>query len=418
MVKARLSAKERGRLDVLSQVKRGRLTVLKAADLLSLSYRQMRRIYQRYLTEGNDGLKHGLRDQESNHRIDAGRRLRVLELYTAKYEDFGPTLATEYLCRVEGETLSEETLRQWLIQAGLWHPRRRGAPHRKWRERREHWGELVQMDGSEHDWFEGRRTKASLMVMIDDATNWTHAKFFESETTAAAMTIFAEYVGYYGLPRALYVDRDSIYKSSRDSTVDEALGDQSPVTQFGRAMLELKVDLILANSPQAKGRVERRHRVFQDRLVKALRLEQIGTLDSANTYLDENFLDVMNDRFHVAAKSSADVHRQLPLGIKLEHVLTYREERVVQNDWTVSWCNRFFQLSESHQKLSLAKKKIEVNELLDGTIRLVYRGRELRWHELFERPPASPKKQSPSSPTKPPYKPAATHPWRGKGKPS
>ena len=416
MGKIRLSVKERGRLDVLSQVKRGQLTVLKAAELLSLSYRQMRRIYKRFIAEGNDGLKHGLRGQDSNHRIDAERRSRVLDLYTSKYEDFGPTLATEYLCTVDGESLSEETLRQWLIQAGLWHAHRRGAPHRKWRERREHWGELVQMDGSEHDWFEGRRTKASLMVMIDDATNWTHAKFFESETTVAAMTIFSEYVGYYGLPRALYVDRDSIYKSTRDSTVDEALADQSPVTQFGRAMLELQVEIILANSPQAKGRVERRHRVFQDRLVKALRLEQIGTIHSANTYLDEKFLDVMNDRFHVEAKSAADVHRRLPVGIKLEHVLTYREERVVQNDWTVSWCNRFFQLAEPHHKLSLAKKRIEVNELLDGTIRLVYRGHELKWHELFERPSAGTQKRPPSNPPKPPYKPAATHPWRGNGK--
>lgn len=416
MGKSRLSVKERGRLEILSKVKRGVLTILKAAGLLRLSYRQMRRVYKRYLAGGNHGLKHGLRDCTSNHRIDAERRSRVLELYSSKYEDFGPTLAAEYLCRVDGESLSEETVRQWLIEAGLWQARSRGAAHRKWRERREHWGELVQMDGSEHDWFEGRRAKASLMVMIDDATNWTHARFFESETTVAAMRVFEEYVGYYGLPLALYVDRDTIYKTTRDSTVDEALANEMPLTQFGRAMSELQVELILANSPQAKGRVERRHRVFQDRLVKALRLEQIGTLQSANAYLEQNFLDVMNERFHVEARSNVDVHRQIPRGMKLAHVLCYREERTVQNDWTVSWCNRFFQLDESHQKLSLVRKTIEVNELLDGTIRLVYRGRELVWRELPERAAALTRKRPPTAPTKPPYKPAENHPWRGKGK--
>ena len=179
------------------------------------------------------------------------RRERVLELYRAKYGDFGPTLAVEYLAKLDGEELREETLRQWLIGAGLWSPRRRDAPHRQWRERREHWGELVQRDGSDHDWFEGRRGRASMMVLIDDATNRTHAKFFESETTAAAMTVFGEYVGHYGRPRALSVDRAGIYETTRDSTVDEALQDTAPLTQCGRAMRELDVELILAHSPQS-----------------------------------------------------------------------------------------------------------------------------------------------------------------------
>lgn len=416
MGKSRLSSKERGRLDILSKVKVGVLTLVKAAALLSISYRQTRRVYKRYLAEGNEGLKHGLRDHVSNHRIDSDRRARILELYSSKYEDFGPTLAVEYLCEVDGESLSEETLRRWLIEAGMWRVRTRGSVHRKWRERREHWGELVQMDGSEHDWFEGRRAKASLMVMIDDATNWTHAKFFESETTVAAMSVFEEYVGYYGLPLALYVDRDAIYKTTRDSTVDESLANRMPLTQFGRAMSELEVELILANSSQAKGRVERRHQVFQDRLVKALRLEKIDSLVSANTFLEQSFLDSLNNKFHVEARSTVNVHRKLRLGIKLHHVLCYREERVVQNDWTVSWCNRYFQLDEAHQRLSLARKTIEVNELLDGTIRLVYKGRELLWRELVERAPAINKKRPPTTPTKAPYKPVANHPWRGKGK--
>ncbi len=216
------------------------------------------------------------------------------------------------------------------------------------------------MDGSEHDWFEGRRGKASMMVMIDDATNWTHAKFFESETTAAAMTVIGEYIGHDGLPRVLYVDRDSIHETTRDSTVEEALRDTAPLTQFGRAMRELGVELILAHSPQAKGRVERRYGVFQDRFAKALRLKQINILESANTYLEEEFVDELNQRFHVTARSAANLHQPLPRGVKLDHVLCYQEPRVVQNDWAVSWCNRILQLSVAHQKLSLARQKILV----------------------------------------------------------
>jgi len=383
----------------------------KAAELLKVSYRQVLRIWQRFVAEGSLGLKHGLRDRPSNRQIESGRRERVLELYQAKYGDFGPTLALEYLRKVDGEDLSKETLRGWLMGAGLWRPRRRGSPHREWRERRAHWGELVQMDGSEHDWFEGRGDRASLMVMIDDATNWTHAKFFPSETTVAAMTVFQEYVGYYGLPRALYVDRDSIYETTRDSTVDEALQDAGPLTQFGRAMTELEVELILAHSPQAKGRVERRHGVFQDRFVKALRLGKINSLEGGNHFLETEFLDELNERFHVEARSPTDLHRSVPRGVKLEHVLCYQEQRTVQNDWTVPWRNRIFQVHESHRKLSLARKKILVSELLDGQIRLTHRGLELPWSELPARPStAKPKRYQTGGTAK--QKPAATHPWR------
>lgn len=413
MGKLRLSKKERIRVEVMSKVKREELTLQKAAELLGLSYRQVLRVHQRYVSDGNSGLAHGLRDRESNRRIESGRRGRVLELYQGKYGGFGPRLAAEYLRKADGEDLHEETLRRWLITEGLWAPRRKGSGHRKWRERKAHFGEMLQMDGSLHDWFEGRRGKASLMVLIDDATNQTYAQFFEEETTAAAMTVLRAYVERYGLPRAVYVDRDAIYKTTRDSTVDEALSSESPRTQFGRAMEELGVELILAHSPQAKGRVERRHGVFQDRLVKGMRLKKISTLAAANKYLEEEFLDELNERFTVAAREKADVHRCVGRGIKLEHVLSFQEERVVQNDWTISWCNRHFQLSAVHHKLSLAKKRIIVSELLDGTIRLVYRGRELKWIELTERPSRTRSKpMAPKAVSRPPHKPAANHVWR------
>jgi transposase len=412
MGKLRLSRKERDRLEVLRKVESGKLSRRAAAELLGVSYRQLLRLVERYLADGAAGLKHRLRERESNRRIGTDRQQRIVSLYRSKYHDFGPTLAVEYLAGVDGEHVGIETLRRWLIQAGLWQARRRGARHRAWRERRAHRGELVQMDGSEHDWFEGRRAKATLMVLIDDATNWTYAKFFESETTVAAMVSFWEYVKRYRLPRALYVDRDSIYEITRDSTVDEALRDQSPLTQFGRAMQTLGVELILAHSPQAKGRVERRHGVFQDRLVKALRLKGISNLDAANKFLDQEFLSELNERFHVSPRAQADVHRAVPRDVRLEHVLCFQEARTVRNDWTVSWRNRVLQLSEKHQKLALAGKKIMVSELLEGKLRLTHRGRELNWTELPARPLRPVPKRVPAKQTKGPHKPPAHHPWR------
>ena len=228
MWKLRLSEKERKRVEVLSKVKSGGMTKAKGAELLSLSYRQMRRIQARYLSSGAAGLKHGLRDVGSNHKIGTSRRDRVWELYEGKSGDFGPTLASEDLRKWDGERVGVKTLRQWLVAAGLWSVRRRGAIQRQWRERKGHFGEMVQSEGSLHEWFEGRG-KASLMVMIDDATNWTHAQFFAEETTAAAMTVFRSDVAQEGLPHSLYVDRDSIDLTTRDSSVDEALASTPPV---------------------------------------------------------------------------------------------------------------------------------------------------------------------------------------------
>jgi transposase len=414
MERISMSRKERRRLEVLSRVKSGRLTLVKAAELLDLSYRQAKRALARYREEGDAGLVHRLRGRPSNRRRAASREA-VLALYREKYADFGPTLAAEYLRSEDGQVVAVETLRRWLAQAGLWQARQRGVRHRRWRPRKEHFGEMVQMDGSLHDWFEGRRAKASLMVMIDDATNRTCARFFEEETTVAAMTTFQAWVAQYGLPRSLYVDHDSIYETTRDATADEELREIGPLTQFGRAMQELDVRLILAHSPQAKGRVERRHGLLQDRLIKALRLAGINGLEGANRFLEEKFLRELNRRFVVDAQSAEDLHRRVPKAVKLERVLSFQESRVVQNDWTVAWRHRYFQLTEANGQLALAKQRIVVLEQLDGTIRLLHRGRELAWQELAERPRRRP------APTTGPTglgrvggRPAAHHPWRGK----
>ena len=419
MERLEMSQRERRRLEVMSRVKRGEITLTKAAELVQLSYRQAKRVYRRYRSEGDRGLVHRLRGRASNRKIDPARRQWILEQYRRRYVDFGPTLAAEYLAK-EGWQVGVETLRLWLLAAGLWQKKKRRAAHRSWRARKEHRGEMVQMDGSHHDWFEGRRAWAVLMVMIDDATNETYARFFEAETTAAAFEVFQRYAKRYGLPRSLYVDKDSIYRPGRDKTIDEELAGEPAKTQFGRAMGELGVKVICAHSAQAKGRVERRNGVFQDRLIKALRLEGISDLESANAYLEKEFLPALNQRFTVAAKERSDLHRRLPRSLNLEHVLVFQEERVVQNDWTVRWRNRWLQLTPANNRLTLAGKRVLVQEQLDETIRLVYRGKELQWRELPERPAARrpshagarAKKRVPQVAQSEIWKPPADHPWR------
>lgn len=404
-----LSTKERRRLELLSRVKEGEMKLVRVAELIRVSYRQVKRIWKRYQAQGDMALAHGARGRPSNRRKDAKVREQVLARIRERYADFGPTLASEELAK-EKLHVDHETLRRWMLTEGLWQKRRKRQRHRQWRERRAHLGELVQMDGSHHDWFEGRRGWAVLMVMIDDATNRTYARFYESEETRAAMDCFGRYARRYGLPQDLYVDQDSIYRCTREARLDEELRDAGPQTQFARAMQALAVGLILAHSPQAKGRVERRNGLLQDRLVKALRLAEVNTLEAANELLDQTFLSMLNRRFKFPAREAADLHRPIPAGVALKEVLCWEEPRVVQKDWTVRWRNRFFQIDVQHQGLNLAGRTIHMRERLDGSVALVCAGKCLRFRELAARPqrPATPVPKPPRQPSPP----AADHPWK------
>jgi len=405
----KMSQKERTRLGVMQQVKAEQMTLVAAAEVLRLSYRQAKRIWRRYEQRGDKGLVHQSRGRASNRAKEGSLKERILARYQARYSDFGPTLAAEHL-RQEGLELDHETLRRWLLAQGLWTIRRRRQKHRQWRERKACFGQLVQMDGSHHDWFEGRAQPAVLMVMIDDATNHTYALFAQQETTRAAYDVFEGYVRRNGLPQALYVDRDSIYQTTREPTLAEQLADQQPLTQFGRAMEQLGVELDCAFSPQAKGRVERRNGVFQDRLVKEMRLAGINDLAAANRFLEEKFLPALNRRFCVPAAQPADVHRALPR--HLAEVLSWEELRVVQRDWTLSWQGRYFQISPRHEGLCLVGKQVVVRELRDGTIQLVWAAQKLQFQELNQRP--KPVKVAQPSTLKRAVrsKPSCEHPWR------
>ena len=269
-----MSEKERKRKSVFDAVRVGRLTLVKAAKRVSLSYRQCRRLYKRYREEGDAGLVHRSRGRPSNRAKPSAFKAHVLERYAERYQGFGPTLAAEKLAE-DGYSLSPETLRRWLLAAGLWKKRRKRSKHRARRERKAHFGELVQLDGSHHRWFGPERAECCVMDMVDDATGVTMALMAEQETTEAAMRLLWQWVERYGIPQALYVDRKTVFITDREPTLEEQLAGQAPMTAFGQACAKLGIQLIPANSPQAKGRVERRHGVLQDRFVKELSLRAL-----------------------------------------------------------------------------------------------------------------------------------------------
>jgi hypothetical protein len=410
MEKLLMSQQERVRLVVMQQVKEQELTVAEACEVLGLSYRQTKRVWRRYRLEGDRGLVHGLRGKAGKRAKPAKLKARILARYEERYPDFGPTLAAEYLV-AEGMVVDHETLRRWRLAQGKPMMRRRRQRHRQWRERKPCLGAMVQLDGSQHDWFEGRRERCVLMVMVDDATNRVWAQFFEEETTHASFDMLAGWTRRQGLPQSLYVDRDSIYRCEGLGSIQEQMAGKEPRTQFGRAMKQLGVELILANSPQAKGRVERMNGVLQDRLVKALRLAGVSDLKRANEFLAKDYLPGFNRKFQVEPASPADAHQAVPR--KLDEVLSWEVERVVQRDWTVASGGKWYQLDRQHEALSLAGKKVTVRTLRDGRMQLERRGVKLRWKQLPGRSRRGEIKVIKVKKKLTPHRHKADHPWRG-----
>lgn len=417
MEELRMSVKERRKMELLAQVMKKKQTLFSVALQLKVSYRQMKRVWKRYKAQGDAGLIHQARGRRSNRARPLEDQEAVLELYAQRYRGFGPVLASEHLASDDHIQVDHETLRRWLLANGLWEQRRTRATHRKARERRGCWGELVQMDGSEHDWFEGRGPRLTLMVMIDDATNRTLARFYPAEDTASAFDIFARYVQLNGLPGSLYPDRDSIYICTREARIDEDLQGIGPETQFARAMRELGVGLIPAFSPQAKGRVERRHQVFQDRLVKEMRLRGISSMEAANDYLEEEFLRDLNKRFTLPPREPHNAHRPSPSRTAIDLALCWKETRTVAKDWTIRWKNLRFQIPDRYTHLRLPGHTVEVYELRDGRRLAFYKGQNLSLQEAPVPMPPVPKPLIPATFLHKPHsghKPASDHPWRGR----
>ncbi|MBU1152915.1 ISNCY family transposase, partial [bacterium] len=317
-----MSKKEWTRLKVVEKVIEKQMTQRKAAFILGLSERQIKRIVKRVRREGIGGIVHRSRNRPSFRKIPEQLKEKVVSLYQETYSDFGPTLTNEKLFEIDKIKISTSTLRTWLIKEDLWKKERKGRKHRHWRERKDYLGEMVQMDGSHHDWLEGRGPELVLMAYIDDATNTTFARFVDYEGTIPAMDSFKGYIGQYGIPQSLYLDKHTTYKSNAKLTIEEELeGKREPKSQFERALEELGVDVIHANSPQAKGRIERLFKTFQDRLIKEMRLKNISTKEGANKFL-EGYLPGHNERFGKLPLNMANLHRETPNGINLDSILS------------------------------------------------------------------------------------------------
>jgi transposase len=399
------SQRELKRLHIVQKVIEGTLKQTEAAKILSLSSRQTGRVVGRVREEGPQGVVHRSRGRESNRKYPEELKERVIELYRQNYEGFGPTLAQEKLLERDGISLSDETLRIWLREAGLWKKRRKGRQHRQWRPRKDRYGEMIQMDGSHHNWFEGRGPACVFMGYIDDATGKVYGRFYEYEGTIPAMESFRRYIRKYGIPMSLYMDKHTTYKATGKPTIEDELNDTKPVSEFGRAVKELGVELIHAHSPQAKGRVERLFNTLQDRLVKEMRLRGIGSIAAANEFLRE-YLPIYNRRFARKAAQTENLHRLVPKGLNLDRILCIKTERTLRNDFTIAHDRKLYQIEEA-----VTTKKLVVEQYTDGSMAIWCRGQKVKFREIAVRP-EKPPKQPPMSPRRKAVTPAKDHPWK------
>lgn len=410
------------KLRVVRSVLDKKLTQRTAAEILDLCDRQVRRLCVAVSSRGNRGILHGLLGQSSNNQGDPELLGRALSaIHNPRWRGFTAVFAQQKLQSLYGIVLSDATVRKLMTMTELWHPRRRKATHRAWRQRRDCVGMLIQLDGSEHDWFEGRGPKCALLVYIDDATSRIlHAEFVTVEDTLNLMRSTGTYLRKHGRCVAIYVDKDSIYTVNREATVDEELRDSHPITQYTRAMTELGIGVILAHSPQAKGRVERSFDTHQDRLVKELRLANINDMAAGNVFLRDVYIDDHNARFAVDPASNTNAHRPLLRGHNLDQILSRRITRSIANDYIVSFEKRFFQISEDQLVRIRPKDKIEVEIRLDGTTHIRAKGAYLSFKPIEKRPykphlvaqPSRGKQYDDSRTKGVGSTPAKNHPWR------
>jgi len=378
-----MSRKEIKRYQVIRKVIERGIDQQEASEYLGVTDRQIRRIVKRVRSLGEAGVIHKLRGRVGNRQAQAVFKQKVLGLYRKQYWDFGPTLASEKLLDRDGVKVSDETLRLWLIKEGLWQLKKQKKPKdRTRRERKGHFGQMVQMDGSHHDWLEGRGPKLVLMGYIDDATNRFHGRFYDYEGTMPAMGGLKGYIKRYGLPGSIYLDKHSTYKYTRQQRyTDWPFRDEEELTQFARACKQLGIELIFAHSPQAKGRVERVFKTLQDRLVKELRLERINTLEDANRLL-QTYLPIFNKKFEVSARSSGDFHRAVDKSVDLDAILSVQTQRFLRNDRTIQHNSQWYQILTKTRA-----QHVKVHEYLNGQISIKY-GKDRLQYKAIEAPQA------------------------------
>ncbi len=383
---------ERDRLVALKKAKKKIITQKQAAEELGVTERQVRRLLRGLKRRGDKAVSHALRGLPSNRRIgEDTQREAVAILSKPVYRGFRPTLASEYLAKKHGIEVSRETVRQWMIEAKLWHARKQRVEKiHEWRPRRSRFGELVQWDTSDHDWLEGRGDEMLLINMIDDATSQWFARFVPSDSTVENMNVLERYMKKRGRPLAVYTDRAALFKTAQKTKPGEtvAAGDQAelPPTQLGRALQELGIVWIPAYSPQAKGRVERGFATAQDRLVKGMRVADVRTLEQANHYLETEFLPWINATLAVAPASTDDAHRPLEKQHDLAAILSHVENRRVNNDYTILFETKIFQIARKDICAGLRGAVVRVEKRRDGSVAVRFRERYLGVEQCAQRP--------------------------------
>jgi transposase len=416
-----LSAWELREHKIINQALEGKLTNRQAAEELDISTRQVKRLKIKVREGGVKELAHKNRGRKSNNQFFKEYLEHAIELIKEKYYDFGPTFAAEKLLENHGIKLGKETVRKAMSGAGLWQPKSRKfhAHYRAWRERKEHYGEMQQFDGSYHDWFEGRLLGTNgepvkeecLLAAIDDATGkLTKLKFDQSEGVVPVSQYWLQYVKILGKPLKIYLDRFSTYKINNKHLFD----DPKVLTQFERTMKELNVDVIHAHSPQGKGRIERLFKTLQDRLVKELRLAGINTIAEANEFLEKIFIPKFNAKFGVVAKKTENLHTPLTETelTRINNIFSVQSYRNVNNDFTVRFKSKWFQLKEQQPTLVLRKDQILVEEHLDGSIHLNLRNKYLEFTELPQRPEKVKMHVTGLTKERQIWKPPMNHPWK------
>jgi hypothetical protein len=414
-----LSQRERDRLKVLHEVEQKHLTQVEAAQRLKRTDRQVRRMLIRIREYGDGGIVHRLRGRPSNRKLAVTLEHKILARVRQRYADFGPTLAAEHLAK-DGLAVSRETLRKWMTQAAFWCPRRQRVKKiHVWRERRASFGELVMQDSSPFRWLEDRGPACQLIALIDDATSRIWARFTEHDTTEENLRTLGGWLRRYGRPLAHYTDKNSIFRTTRRAAISEQLQGEGACSQFGRALSELGIEWIAAQSPQAKGRIERLFETLQDRLVKEMRLVGIDSIEAANHFLETRFLPEWEERFTVAPRTPRNAHRRLGPEHRLEEILSVRVVRKVGDDHTVSWEGSRWGVPREEVCAGLRGAQVEIERRLDGSHWLRFRKRYLR---LRPCPEPAPRAGSPSGLrpaglpahriSKPPKRVPPNHPWR------
>ena len=414
-----MTSKEARRYDVIEDLINKKINGTDASKKLGLSIRQIKRIKSKVIKLKIKGVIHGNRGKSGNRRIDKITVEKAKKILNKKYYDFNPLLAQEHLCDDDNIKASKETVRQWMIDENLWKPKKKGVTKKHfWRERKDNYGEMQQFDGSYHNWFENRNIKEvgeeqCLLLSVDDAKGTiTHAEFAKNEGVEAVFRFWDGYFKKKGLPISIYLDRFSTYKVNHKNAVDN----KELMTQFERAMNQLDVRVIHANSPQAKGRVEKMNGTLQRRLVKEMRLANINTMVEANKYLKEVFIPKFNTQFGVIAKKKNNLHRKLneQQKIELKKILSIQSERSINNDYTVRFKNNYYQLKEIQATTVYKRDKVIMEEHLDGDLKIAIRDKYLDYFKL----PTRPRKEieiklvalTKSKPNN--WIPPLDHPWR------